>query len=446
MEKIKKTVKRIIKIIVPHSVLESIKNTRNKINNNLNIYKEKKNNKKIVINAQRRYKKIEKSLYNRGNRPLRFAFYVMYATDFGESEVFSIMASDSDFIAKLVVVPDIARGKEHLKKTYNETKQFLIEKFGSEYILDGYDINSDTFYDYSEDFDIISLNCPYREMSHEYHQIEYLSKKNVLTIYGVYSFLAVNYHAKTIFPRLDFSLLWKCFLDTEYSLPSCKKNTIYHGKNAVVFGYSKMDGLAKYENITNQRKKIILAPHHTINTPALPLSNFLSYYDLILELPDLFPNVDFVFRPHPLLFVNLVNKKYWTENQVSEYIKKLNEKGIVYSYSGGYFDLFASSDAIIHDCGSYITEWLFTGKPCCFVAKDNTIFDFFSELGKESIKYYTIAYSREQIIEFINNVVLNKNIKKYSNSSIINNKIMLNYPNVSKKIVDFLRLRKNNRN
>ncbi len=402
---------------------------------------DKKKTKLIIKKVHSHYSEIERKLKNRGDSPIRFACYVMYAADFGESEVFSIMKEDKDFSPKIVVIPDIARGKKHMGKIYHETKDFLLSKFGQEYVLDGYDEKSDTYFDYSDSFDIIALNNPYSEMAHKYHSVEYLSTKNALPFYAVYGFFSTNYSERAIFPRLSFSLLWKVFLDTKYTLDSCKKHSIYHGKNAVAFGYAKMDSLSNYEEEKKTKKRIILSPHHTVNVTALPLSNFLSYYDLILELPDLFPEVDFVFRPHPLLFTNLINYKYWSEQQVADYIDTLQKKGIAYSHGGDYFDLFANSDAIVHDCGSYITEWLFTGKPCCFVAKDNSIFKFFTALGNECIKHYTVAYSRQQIIDFIKNIVEEKFQTNYKDDKTLKQNVFMNYPNTSQKMVDYLRFR-----
>ena len=59
----------------------------------------------------------------------------------------------------------------------------------------------------------------------------------------------------------------------------------------------------------------------------------------------------------------------------------------------------------------------------------------------KSVKYNKKAYNKEQIIDFINNLISDNNFMKYSDNPVIKNEIMLNYPLVSKKIVDFLRLR-----
>lgn len=399
-------------------------------------FKQKKN----INLTQKHYKQIAEKLKKRGQTPIRFACYVMYATDFAEKEVFSIMINDDDFDPKVVIIPDISRGQKHMISNYNETKRFLENKFGNNYLLDGYDVTSNSFFDFSDKFDIIAMNNPYDEMAHKFHRIEYLCKKNLLLISTTYAFLALNYTQNHIFPRFEFNLLWKYFIDTEYGFKECKQKSLYKAKNVLVYGYPKMDTFAKCIETQRIRKRIIIAPHHTVNVSSLPLSNFMKYYNLIPELPDLFPEIDFIFRPHPLLFTNLINKRYWTEKQVTNYLTTIKSKNIIYSTDGDYLELFKNSDAIIHDCGSYITEWLFTGKPCCFVANDKSIFNFFSPLGLECIKNYTIAYSREQIIDFIKNVMDN-NISDYPNQEILKNKVMINYPNVSQRIVNYLKLR-----
>ena len=428
-------IKQLAKKIIPHNLwLVLIK-----LKQNYKDYLIRKENIKLIKNTYLHYKEVEKQLYNRADKKIRFACYVMYASDFGEGNLVNLMKNDEDFIPKIVVVPDISRGKEHMLNVYNNTKTFLIDKYDKEIILDGYNEEKDIYNDYSDNFDIIALNCPYSNMANNYHTVEYLSQKNVLTFYAGYGFPSTKYPEKAIFPTLAFSLFWRTFVDSKYTLKSCKKYSLSHGKNTIPTGYIKMDGYSKCEIKKQEKKTILLAPHHSVNLPALPLSNFMSYYNLILELPDLFPEINFIFRPHPLLFTHLINKGYWTEKQVQKYLEDIKSKGIIYSSGGDYFELFANSDAIIHDCGSYITEWLFTGKPCCFVAKDKSIFKLFTRLGHESIKHYTIAYTKDDIINFIRNINENNVFKPYINDKTLNKNVFINYPNVSKSILDYLR-------
>ena len=89
-------------------------------------------------------------------------------------------------------------GKKQLKEQYNKTKAFFIKKYGSEYVLDGYDEASGTFLDYSDQFDIIYCANPYDSMVNEVHGVKYLSQKNVLPIYINYGYSISRWHFETV--------------------------------------------------------------------------------------------------------------------------------------------------------------------------------------------------------------------------------------------------------
>ena len=194
-----------------------------------------------------------------------------------------------------------------------------------------------------------------------------------------------------------------------------------------------MDALAFVNDCNIGRKKILIAPHHTITNKILPLSNFLKLKDYILDLPNRFPDVDFVFRPHPLLFVNMINEGFWTTEDKEDYIQSLKNSNIKYSIDGEYFDLFAKSDAIIHDCSSYIVEYLFVDKPCCFVVRSN-INRIFCKLGKKCIKCYNIAKNERDIDIFINAVRVQNANKFDARRKKVLKKVKINFPNASEKI------------
>lgn len=168
----------------------------------------------------------------------------------------------------------------------------------------------------------------------------------------------------------------------------------------------------------------------------MPLSNFLTYYELIQRLPSLYPDVHFVFRPHPLLFTNLVNDKLWTQEQVDSYLADLLNKGIEYSFSGGYMPLFRNSDALIHDCGSFIAEYLFTGNPCCFVSKKSNR-KHLNPFGRKCLSEHFRAWSEQDILSFIDDVVSGKR-NPSSMPAWFRKKVAVNYPHASEFIYEHL--------
>lgn len=412
-------IKDFTKRILPNSVVEFIQH----LNTIKTIKKTHKNYEKVVSNLQNEIK----------NRPIRFASYVVFDSAFGAKKLYELMKNDDKFDAKIVIIPDTARGEENLKKCYNATKEFFIKNYGKEMVLDGWDEKTGEFLDHSDKFDIIYCANPYDDMVHKLHKISYLSKKNVLPVYIPYAFYPFEYCNKEIAPLFSMSLFWKIFLDSKITFEEFKKFEIIKAKNAIVTGYAKMDDFINLNKINNSKKSIIIAPHHTIkNGSALQISNFLYYYDFILELPNIFPNINFIFRPHPLLFVNLVNYGFWSELEVDNYIEKI-KKSMTYSVGGDYLKIFANADGIVHDCSSFIAEWLFSGKKGCFVSFDSKVFSQLSKFGKKALSFYDIAKNKEDIISYItsieNDKIDNLNLENMED-------IIVNYPNASKKILD----------
>ena len=152
----------------------------------------------------------------------------------------------------------------------------------------------------------------------------------------------------------------------------------------------------------------------------------------------MYPDIDFVFRPHPVLFKILRRKKHWGNKRVDEYLgKMISLKNVTYSTSGDYLDIFAQSDGIIQDCGSYLVEYFYTKKPCCYMLKSpSDIENKFSELGKQCLDNCYIAYNQEDILDFLNNVIV-KGIdpKKREREQFAEEQVMINYPHASAKII-----------
>lgn len=390
----------------------------------------------LIQNTYKHYAEVENKIKSKKER-LNVAAYVIFDSTFCAYDLFDLMMADlNNYNPKIVIIPDVSRGENHMKRQYNESRNFFVKKYGSEYILDGWIEDTNSFEDYSSIFDIIYLANPYDHMVNDVHSISFLSKKDVLPIYISYGCMPDFYGCKMIMPMKEISLFWKVFADNEMSYKDYCKYELVKGKNVVLSGYAKMDALEKFIERPRQKKTVIIAPHHTINNSALPLSNFVKYQDFYLELPKIFPQVDFIFRPHPLLFTNMVNLGYWTDNDVSNYLKKIESCGMKYSVGGDYFDIFVNSDAMIHDCSSFVVEYLYTGKPCCFMAKQNYK-KIFSTLGKECLKNYYLAFNEKQIIDFIKNVVIDGDDSLASERKEFTEKnLAINYPNVSKVILN----------
>ena len=72
---------------------------------------------------------------------------------------------------------------------------------------------------------------------------------------------------------------------------------------------------------------------------------------------------------------------------------------------GEYYDLFLSSDALIHDCSSFMAEYLFTQKPALFIKKRGYSMPL-NGFGEECLKRHYIGEDISDIRHFIDDVVI----------------------------------------
>lgn len=382
---------------------------------------------------QRNYKIQIEKLKNKVKRgeKVKVAFLHMYATSCQNLSIFDkMLEKDNLFDPYFIVNPDVVRSRENFEYNYKRSKKELIKKYGKSRVLDGYNFENDEFIDYTNEFDIATTNNPYDVMANTFFKISYWTKKHIPVFYISYFYMGRCFVSITNLKSDEFSLLWKIFAENENVLRLAKKYEQIKGKNIVVTGAPKMDKLASCKSKQNKRKTIIIAPHHSIDNDKQSVGGFLQYYESLLKLPAKYKNIDFVFRPHPLLFEVLSNK-YWGKDKTQKYLKKLlSNNNVIYSTEGDYIKLFAKSDALIHDCGSFCAEYLYTGKPCAYLYKKGIEPDLiWTDFGKSCINNHYIINNEQDLYMFIESVILSNNdVKKQSRTEFANKNIKVNYP------------------
>jgi hypothetical protein len=81
-------------------------------------------------------------------------------------------------------------------------------------------------------------------------------------------------------------------------------------------------------------------------------------------------------------------------------------------------------------------EYLYTGHPACFVSKKENK-NIFSSLGEKCLENHYIATNKQEIIKFIDDVVVSGNDSlREKRNLFVTQKLAINYPNVSRKILE----------
>jgi hypothetical protein len=67
---------------------------------------------------------------------------------------------------------------------------------------------------------------------------------------------------------------------------------------------------------------------------------------------------------------------------------------------------------MIHDCASFVVEYLYTKKPIMFLFHDENVPERFNEIGKKALNEHYYGKNKKDIILFLEDVVLKNNDKK----------------------------------
>lgn len=376
----------------------------------------------------------------KAGKKIRVGFFVVFDSVFPAKPLFERMLADDMFAPTIVVIPDVHRGRENMLDQMHKSLATLSEQYRA--VVCGYDEDKDTVIDFGGFFDMICFMNPYEGMTHPFFQLSYWQNK-ALTFYIYYGYMNSKYSADGVRDPF-FSNIWKNYINSPLGMQEMLSKQLDKGKNAVLSGYCKMDDYARLTPAPHERKRIIIAPHHTVDESiaGINLGNFLEYHDFLLELPTRYPDVDFVFRPHPLLSVRLKKEDMWGQEKTDKYFQALcAHPNVTLSEGGDYLQLFMDSDALIHDCGSFTAEYLFTGKPCCYVLRSlQSAAGQFNSGGMACLGQHYHAFSKEDITAFIDTVVIGgDDSKKEEREHFANQNLKVNFPNATGFILDDLK-------
>lgn len=255
--------------------------------------------------------------------------------------------------------------------------------------------------------DLLFISNPHK-ISLPQYLISSLYKK--LTCYVPY-FEQIDTNYDGHFNGLTENLCWKVFQINDIHKNIAFKYAFNRGKNIHVVGYPATEPLYNSSELkfkpwkADSLKKIIIAPHHSIaNSSPLANATFLETAETLQALPNLFDkSVRFAFKPHPMLKEKLYKHPDWGVNKTNKYWDFWSTKENTQFEDAGYIELFKTSDAMIHDCSSFIIEYLYVNKPCLYLNPD--IRGGLNKYGKIGYDAITKARNNDDIIEFVKSVV-----------------------------------------
>lgn len=154
-------------------------------------------------------------------------------------------------------------------------------------------------------------------------------------------------------------------------------------------------------------KRVIWAPHWALGDGSVLKGGiFPEVADRMLELARACQGkVQFAFKPHPRLKEELYNLPEWGAARTDAYYKAWADLPNGQLEQGEYAELFAQSDALIHDSGSFIVEYMMTGKPCCFLHGIDQMAEM-NQMSADCLKAHYPSGDADAATRFVEQVVL----------------------------------------
>lgn len=325
--------------------------------------------------------------------------------------IYELMARDSRFHAFIILCPLRTFSAEQKLENVSDLKKFFDSK-GIEYIdasiwntIDDYkvidEINPDILF-YTQPYDQLYGN-----------RLDYVYFKEKLLCYAPYS--AGSISSVTTLNLKFHGIAWKLFYDTDVSLRDAQRMSLNKGKNAVVVGETTADAFlhSDYKDVWKpqpvKKKRIIWAPHFTIeSSQILHRGSFLWLWEDMLAIAEEYSDkVQIAFKPHPRLKSVLDNFPGWGRERADEYYHRWSKLPNTQYENGFFVDLFMTSDAMIHDSGSFMVEYHYSGNPVLFTSRClEETYQVHNDLGKAALDCHYITDSVEGVRNFIDYVVL----------------------------------------
>ena len=344
--------------------------------------------------------------------PLNVVFIVSDSSEWKYDSLYLLMDKDSYFNPTILVCPMIVYyTEEQAYDIFSRTYEFFLKR--------GYKVSKacENVYDDSinvEAFspDIIFYSCMWTQYMHP--KYDHMHLRRYLKCY-------IDYGYCSIVDEWGYSspfhgLMWRYYTECEDLRELALKAQPRELRNAVVTGYPIFDeyreargNTTDWKNQDRNFKRVIWAPHHTIEgrDNLLRFSTFLEVADFMLDYALKQKTIQFAFKPHPMLLQALYSHPHWGKEKADAYYKKWEEGDNTSLVTGAYIDLFKSSDAMIHDCGSFIVEYLYTQKPVMYLGDGRE-----EQSNIVGIKAYRCHYhgnKKDDIKQFVENVVLKEN-------------------------------------
>lgn len=357
------------------------------------------------------YEKNKKRILKLKNKEcIRVVFLVANKSIWKADHIFNDMLKNDFFDPMILVIPTTGINKELQTELISSTYQYFLEK--NYPTISSFDEKNNCWIKLeSIAADILFFSSPHKQTVKEYYETAY---KKYPSCYAGYGMHTARYGLNQgQYNKWFHNSLWNVFVQNQNMVEEYQRYSNIKKENIHLVLDNIVEDLMNPERRevtawrnSDTRKKIIWAPHHTINkNDPLQLATFLQYAGFFQQLAERTKeHVIWCFKPHPVLKNKLYCHPSWGKERTDKYYTYWDNSGHSQINEGEYIDLFRQSDALVHDSASFIAEYHFTQKPMLYLMTDHTK-THLNEFGSMCLKSANEAWNTNDIENFVYNVI-----------------------------------------
>lgn len=353
------------------------------------------------------YERIEKRIREKGR--CRVLFIASSLPMWRYQELVRLMLADGRFDVRISIIPFKAYSADERRRDSEQLQRhFEASCYPAEI--------TDDFARLKRDFhpDMLVYPQPY-DTSYDDDAANWLRNRDCLIVHTPYSVPLSEYEWYINVPM--HNLAWRFYVASEIHADVSSRIADNRGANAVVIGEPHADEFKqemkadpwKRINDGKERKRLIWAPHFTIvSYGEFDRPDFNWSYKIMQELAmEHRDTLQIAFKPHPRLKSEMLKHPDWGPQRTEEFYRFWAEGENTQLETGDFVELFKGSDAMVHNCGSFTAEYLFTGKPVGYITRDlERIKADMNAFGRACQDAHYTLDSESSIREFIERTVL----------------------------------------
>lgn len=347
-----------------------------------------------------------------------------------EVAVYDLMREKDDIETVMLVVPPYDVAKSRIRLSYKDN--YFLKKYPE--AVKAIDENGKVCDVSSLELDYVFFQRPYD------HYLPGKLRSTELVKFTKCCYIPYGYSGSDVFNegnsnRAFFRNMTYVFLESTYM------QDILTGKFALgsklklqhflSIGYPDLEKYSDY-SCGGDIKKILWTPRWSYD-PKIGGSHFLEYKDLFLELKKEHSEMDFIFRPHPLMFGDLIKNGLASEQELEDYMAKLEEAAVVYDHDSMIEEAIAASDVMITDYSSIMINYFVTGKPIIYCKAQYGLNDDYKKMAEGMY----VAENEEDIKKYVDMLIAGNDPKRKKRQEIVD-KYKDIHKGSTKRIVKYL--------